>query len=205
VSEVCEHVDNAAAGRSLDVLDAGCGTGNYTLELVSRGHSVVGLDASGEMLSRARAKGEGTPAAVFRAHDLTRPLSFADGRFDAAVTTMVLYAIPEPERLVRELARVTKPGGILVAVTMCKRARVFGTVTEAYRRRGVGAALRTVRSLFGVGACNLVINMRQTTGAYQPLDEAGLARLLDANGWTTTHTRTTYTCDIASLAVARKD
>src|SRR4030065_1024204 len=42
------------------VLDAGCGTGNYTIELAKRGANVVGVDSSEEMLDRARGKAQKT-------------------------------------------------------------------------------------------------------------------------------------------------
>jgi ubiquinone/menaquinone biosynthesis C-methylase UbiE len=98
-------------------LDAGCGIGLQALSLAKEvgpeGH-VTGLDLSPELLSYARgiAAGAGLAEQVaFKAGDVRR-LPFADGSFDWAWSAnCVGYAPLEPLPLVRELARVVKPGG----------------------------------------------------------------------------------------------
>ncbi|MGY1619610.1 class I SAM-dependent methyltransferase [Geodermatophilus sp. SYSU D00691] len=101
------------AGRR--VLDAGCGAGHLTAELVARGADVVGVDGSARLLRHARARlGPGVPLVR---HDLERPLGIADGSFDDAVLALVLHHVDDRAQLLRELARVVRPGGRLVVST----------------------------------------------------------------------------------------
>lgn len=202
VSEVCDHLDDPGQ-RSLRILDAGCGTGNYSWELARRGHRVVGVDASLAMLTRAEAKRIGVSEyPTFVQHDLNLPLPFADHSFDAAIMTMVLYALPEPRVLLHELRRVVVDNGLLAVVTMRKPADIWGSLAEVYRKDGLPAAARTVRWLAGVGVWNLLINARHSIGNYRLLEPDELGALLDASGWQTRMTAVTYTCRTASLAVA---
>src|SRR5438132_4537923 len=97
-------VDEAAPG---DALDAACGTGRHTAHLVERGHRVVGVDWSPEMLARARAA---VPGARFEEGDLSRlPLEAAS--VDLAVCALAYDHVPDVAGPVAELARVVRPGG----------------------------------------------------------------------------------------------
>jgi ubiquinone/menaquinone biosynthesis C-methylase UbiE len=93
-----------------EVLDAACGTGRHAAFLAARGHSVVGVDASPEMLARAAAK---VPDARFVLGELDR-LPLADGSVDAAVCALALSHAQDLRPAVAELARVLRPGGRLV-------------------------------------------------------------------------------------------
>ena len=58
------------------------------------------------------------PAAVFRAHDLGRPLDWLDvGSFDAALLALVIHHVDDRVAALRELFRVLRPGGVLVVST----------------------------------------------------------------------------------------
>ena len=92
------------AGLTLDV---GCGTG---LLLAGRPAPRVGLDRSAAMLARAA---ERLPDATLVRGD-AGALPFADGAFAAAVTNSALHYLDDPAAAVRELARVTTPGGAVV-------------------------------------------------------------------------------------------
>jgi demethylmenaquinone methyltransferase/2-methoxy-6-polyprenyl-1,4-benzoquinol methylase len=101
-----EAVDVAPGAR---VLDVACGTGLVSRALVRRyGCSVVGLDQSPEMLSRARALvGPGVELVQGEAERLP----FEDGAFDALTFTYLLRYVDDPAATMRELARVVRPGG----------------------------------------------------------------------------------------------
>jgi ubiquinone/menaquinone biosynthesis C-methylase UbiE len=106
------------AGRR--VLDAGCGTGIYSEWLRARGAEVVGVDASREMLARARerlgvgdAERDGPPVEFHRA-DLAEPLDFPDESFDGVVSALVLDYVEDWHATFAEFARVLRPGGFLV-------------------------------------------------------------------------------------------
>jgi len=83
--------------------------------LVVPGGEVVGIDSSEAMVAEAtrRAEGTGLPVA-FRRGD-AHHLEFADGAFDGCRVRRVLTHLAEPQRAVAEMARVTRPGGRVVA------------------------------------------------------------------------------------------
>jgi SAM-dependent methyltransferase len=92
------------------VLDAACGTGRYSEYLVGHGHRVIGVDSSGAMLAKARAK---LPQGDFREGDL-EALPLAAGSVDAAVCALALVHLPEVGQAIAELARVVRPGGRVI-------------------------------------------------------------------------------------------
>jgi ubiquinone/menaquinone biosynthesis C-methylase UbiE len=91
-------------------LDAACGTGRMTGVLQSLGHTVVGVDGSPEMLAISRAK---LPAVDLRSAVLEE-LPFEDASFDLVTCCLALAHFEKLDPPVRELARVTKPGGRVI-------------------------------------------------------------------------------------------
>jgi SAM-dependent methyltransferase len=96
------------AGRALDVA---CGTGRHTRQLIRLGHRVVGVDHTREMLAVARRE---LPEAEFAEADL-RALPLPDGMFDLVVCGLALAHVGDISGATRELARVLRTGGRLVA------------------------------------------------------------------------------------------
>jgi phosphatidylethanolamine/phosphatidyl-N-methylethanolamine N-methyltransferase len=105
---------NARGGR---VLEVGVGTGlalrHYRPEM-----DVTGIDFSNEMLERAREKvaeqGLGHVTAL-RQMD-ARSLDFPDDRFDSVVAMYLISVVPDPARVLAEMARVCRPDGEIVLV-----------------------------------------------------------------------------------------
>jgi trans-aconitate 2-methyltransferase len=100
------------------VLDAGCGSGRVTrllLERLPRG-SVIAVDASAEMVARAREELAADPRADVRQADLAE-LRLADGepRVDAAFSNAVFHWVPDHDALFARLAAALRPGGVLSA------------------------------------------------------------------------------------------
>ena len=96
-----------ATGR---ILEAGAGTG-LNIALYPPGARVTATDLSGAMLVRARERARERQIHVtFHEADLCN-LPFADGTFDTAVATFVFCSLPDPVACLREMGRVTKPGG----------------------------------------------------------------------------------------------
>jgi len=128
----------APAGRGL-VLDVGCGPGNYTRALWRAGAAtVVGVDLSPAMLERAVGDATGDGLCFLRASALDLP--FADGSVDAVCCAGALHLFADPDRAMRELARVLVPGGPLVGQTVllprAPAARLAAGVLERAVRFG---------------------------------------------------------------------
>ncbi len=98
------------------VLDAGCGSGRVTAQLLARlpQGSVVALDASHAMIDEARRRLGGDPRVTFVVADLREPLP-VDPPVDAILSTATFHWITDHDRLFRNLAAVLRPGGRLVA------------------------------------------------------------------------------------------
>ena len=108
------------------VLDVATGTG-WTSRLVARrGAHVVGVDIAGDLIAvaRERASAEGLPI-EYRVGDAEH-LPFADGEFDAVVSTFGVMFVGRPDIAAGELARVVRPGGRLALATWTPDGHVYG-------------------------------------------------------------------------------
>ena len=97
------------------ILDAGCGTGEAAsrlAELCPRA-SVLGVDIIDAHLELARTRYARLAPRLRFEHQSIYDLNEADQSFDLVVCRHVLHSIPQPERVIAELARVTRPGGYL--------------------------------------------------------------------------------------------
>jgi SAM-dependent methyltransferase len=119
----------AAPGAARRILDAGCGTGNNLLHL-SRHGAACGIDLSGEALRFCRGRG----VAVARASLLALP--FPDASFDCVTSFDVLYHrwVEDDGRAMAEMARVLRPGGLLLARVPALRM-LWGAHDEAVHSR----------------------------------------------------------------------
>jgi SAM-dependent methyltransferase len=137
--------------RELVVLDAGCGTGNYTQAIVDQVGHVEALDMSRGMLDAARAKlaPEAARGRVrFHQGSISR-LPFDAESFDAAMINQVLHHLdddpeagfPAHRRVAAELARVLRPGGSLV-INTCSQAQLRESCWYHYLIPGAAAAIR---------------------------------------------------------------
>lgn len=99
------------------VLEVGVGTG-LALGDYGRHLEVIGIDLSPDMLDKARERvaTEGLNH-VTGLHEMDAgELTFPDNSFDIVTAMFVMTVVPDPERVMRELARVTKPGGEVLLV-----------------------------------------------------------------------------------------
>lgn len=96
------------------VLDAGCGTGALTAAILTVPEArVVGIDPSSAYLQAARAHVI-EPRATLEEGDIQR-LRFADATFDRALSMLVLNFVPDRQRALCEMTRVTRPRGVVAA------------------------------------------------------------------------------------------
>jgi len=111
--EVASMVDLGPGAR---VLDVATGTGEQALAFAEKACEVVGIDLSAAMLRVARRKSR-SPNVTFQQGDASE-LPFDDASFDACCVSFALHEMPASvrERVVREMARVTRPGGAFIMV-----------------------------------------------------------------------------------------
>lgn len=138
---------NAAAARrtaelippGASVLDCATGTGEFSLAVAKQAGRILCTDLSEAMLRRARKKAEkrGLSNITFAVRDIAA-LPDPDGSYDAVIAANVLHLLPQPETAVRELWRVTAPGGRLILPTYLQGrvGAVYGELIKIYQ--GVG-------------------------------------------------------------------
>ena len=102
-----ELVQRYGAGK--DILEVGCGTGLILHRAAEVARSAVGVDLSGGMLAKAAARG------LAVAQGSATALPIADASVDVAYSFKVLAHIPDIEGAMREMARVVRPGGWVLA------------------------------------------------------------------------------------------
>ncbi len=117
----------------LTVLDAGCGTGAYTLAMIDHVGRVEAVDQNEGMLAVARDKlASGAAAGRVRFHRASiDALPIPDGSVDAVMVNQVLHHLgddasagwPQTRRVMRQLARVLRPGGVVV-VNICSHEQL---------------------------------------------------------------------------------
>ena len=169
-TDVVNAVDPA---RGDVVLDLAAGTGTSSEPFVERGATVVPCDFSLGMLrvgKRAR------PLLPFTAGDGTR-LPFANDSFDAATISFGLRNIVDPAAGLREMLRVTRPGGRLVVCEFSHPVnRLVRTVYLEYLMRALPPLARGVSS-----SPDAYVYLAESIRAWP--DQAGLAELVGETGW----------------------
>jgi demethylmenaquinone methyltransferase/2-methoxy-6-polyprenyl-1,4-benzoquinol methylase len=156
------------------VLDLAAGTGTSSRPFADRGARVVPCDFSSGMLrvgKRAR------PQLPFTAGDATR-LPFADHTFDAVTISFGLRNIVDPDAGLREMLRVTRPGGRLVVCEFSHPTWApFRTLYVEYLMRALPAVARAVSS-----SPDAYVYLAESIRAWPP--QAALADRIGAAGWT---------------------
>jgi demethylmenaquinone methyltransferase / 2-methoxy-6-polyprenyl-1,4-benzoquinol methylase len=155
------------------VLDLAAGTGTSSQPFAERGARVVPCDFSLGMLrvgKRAR------PALGFTAGDATR-LPFADGTFDAVTISFGLRNVVDPDAALREMLRVTRPGGRLVVCEFSHPTwSPFRTVYVEYLMRALPPLARAVSS-----SPDAYVYLAESIRAWP--DQEGLAARIAGAGW----------------------
>lgn len=199
--------------RTTRVLDVGCGVGHWGRALIPvlpAATRLVGIDREAEWVrgATARAVQAGLTARCEYIQGDAAALPFADNTFDMATCQTVLIHLADPRAALREMLRVVKPGGLMLAVEPCNMASmgIFSSVTDAYPteivaatlrfhltlqrgKRALGEGFNSVGDLVPgmmaeVGACDIRVYMSdRATSMYPPYDKpeqrAEIAQLKD--------------------------
>ena len=141
-------LDNVAVGPLLDAypagdaLDAACGTGRWAAYLSKRGHHVVGVDQSPEMVQVARTK---LPQAELRRGDL-EALPIPNASVDLVVCSLALTHLPQLGPAFSEFARVLRTGGAAVISNIHHLSLPLGGVIQM--QAATGRPIRLPASMF---------------------------------------------------------
>jgi SAM-dependent methyltransferase len=96
------------------ILELGCGTGNDAARLADEGYAVTAVDLSGEAIGQARAKFGSLVR--FLVADITQPLPFPDGSFDAVMSNVAMHMFPDcaTRALFAQVGRLVQAGGLFM-------------------------------------------------------------------------------------------
>ena len=150
-------LDLSGARTGESVLDVACGTGTLAIlakETVGCSGTVCGVDASAEMLARARSKAARAGVEVRFENAVAQALPFPDSSFDLALGTTMLHHLGRAGRreLAAELRRVVKPGGRVLLVDFARpEAKRKGLAGHFRHRHGHVDVAEIVGLLAGAG------------------------------------------------------
>jgi SAM-dependent methyltransferase len=162
----CRVAEVVGDDRCRIVVDVGGGTGLLSSHLVSRGHRVLCVDPSPEMLGRAAAR-TAAPRCV-RARAEALPL--ATGCADVVVATNVVHLHADPGRVLADCLRILRPGGRL----LCSWPRGgLADIARAERRLGV-------RPIAGLGRVVLRLAVHATAVLFRAARRTDDADIVDA-------------------------
>jgi mycothiol synthase len=135
------------------VLDVGCGNGpelEPLAELVGSDGCVVGLERSAALIAEGRKRGRDRPSQVQLVGGDAAALPFEDGEFDACRADRTLQHVEQPERALREMARVVRAGGRVV-VTESRWGLVAPSLDQTVTDRVLGSLASGVEQAGWVG------------------------------------------------------
>ena len=135
-----------APKRGERILDLAAGTGTSSMAFVPSGAHVVAADFSRGMIAEGRRRHGTVPNLEFVQADAT-DLPFQDGEFDAVTMSFGLRNVNDPRRALRELRRVTKPGGrIVVCEFSHPPSRAFNGLYRFYNDRVLPTVAKAMSS-----------------------------------------------------------
>ena len=127
--------------KAKTVLELATGTGLIAKHIVNAAAHIEATDASAEMI--AEAKQDNRSAKLhFSVQDMFR-LPYADKSFDAVIVSNALHIVPQPEKALREIRRVLKDDGVLIAPTFTHSENSFSGKVRAFFMKLAGFPLHS--------------------------------------------------------------
>ncbi|MEZ4499533.1 MAG: class I SAM-dependent methyltransferase [Thermomicrobiales bacterium] len=118
------------------LLDAGCGSGHFSIAWARRGCEVTGIDLSREMLAHAAQNVSDSGVAVQLINSALAPLPLQTAAFDAVFCRTVIHLVPEPLAVLNEFRRVLRPSGRLYASVPGARSPIYANVWRRHLSPG---------------------------------------------------------------------
>ena len=123
------------------VLELATGTGLIAKNIVNAAALIEATDASAEMITEAK-RDNRSAKLHFSVQDMFR-LPYADGSFDAVIVSNALHIVPQPEKALREIRRVLKDDGVLIAPTFTHAGNSFSGKVRALFMKLAGFPLHS--------------------------------------------------------------
>ena len=104
--------------QPLKIAEFGCGYGRFAsmlLPLVASGSSYAGFDSAAALVSKGKELFAASPYATSFVRGDVHDAPLRDAHFDVTIAHLVLMHAPDPKKVLREMMRVTRPGGLLIA------------------------------------------------------------------------------------------
>ena len=127
--------------KTKTVLELATGTGLIAKHIVNAAAHIEATDASAEMISEAK-RDNRSAKLHFSVQDMFS-LPYADGSFDAVIVSNALHIVPQPEKALREIRRVLKDDGVLIAPTFTHSENSFSGKVRAFFMKLAGFPLHS--------------------------------------------------------------
>ena len=127
--------------KAKTVLELATGTGLIAKHIVNAAAHIEATDASAEMITEAK-RDNRSAKLHFSVQDMFR-LPYADGSFDAVIVSNALHIVPQPEKALREIGRVLKDDGVLIAPTFTHAGNSFSGKVRAFFMKLAGFPLHS--------------------------------------------------------------
>ena len=127
--------------KAKTMLELATGTGLIAKHIVNAAAHIEATDASAEMITEAK-RGNRSAKLHFSVQDMFC-LPYADGSFDAVIVSNALHIVPQPEKALREIRRVLKDDGVLIAPTFTHSENSFSGKVRAFFMKLAGFPLHS--------------------------------------------------------------
>jgi ubiquinone/menaquinone biosynthesis C-methylase UbiE len=173
------------------LLDAGCGTGNFAVEIGKRKIEVLAIDRSDSMLRIAenKIKQEALNTlnnVVFCKADLNEPLNIANKSFQSVLCIHSLYLLEKPQKSLHEFSRILKDGGYLIICNPCRplsAKEIYDAgkeiFSEGMKSRNLWQAQKFIYILIGAAGINFIIQMRKNEEIFHCWTRPDIQALLE--------------------------